>query len=250
MITLDGVKVTPTIFPDGTSQVWRIEESAFAAEANLIVWDFESEAELMHLAQLKELLGSYGDRNRDIILHIRYLPYGRQDKYVANDATFALRAFAKQLNCLHFTKIEIFDPHSNVAVEHIRNSKAIQPHKEIFHALDQTNGIFCFPDKGAAGRYSGLRAQGGSVVFSKVRDQQTGEILGTSTDDVVSAIPYLIVDDICDGGRTFIEVAKVLYEKGATEVHLYVSHGLFTKGKQVLRDAGIKRIFTKNGEEE
>jgi ribose-phosphate pyrophosphokinase len=250
MITVDGYKVTPTIFPDQTSQVWRLPEQVFSAEKNVVVWDFESEAELMHLAQLKELLSLHGNRSRDFILQIRYLPYGRQDKFVSNDSTFALRAFAKQLNALHFTKVEIFDPHSSVAIEEIRNSKAIDPLPQIAKALVDTAGVTCFPDAGAAVRYGSAIGQLGKIVFAKVRDQQTGEILGLSTEDSIRPTSYLIIDDICDGGKTFIEVSKALYAGGATEVHLYVSHGLFTKGKQVLRDAGIKRIFTKNGEEE
>ena len=56
------------------------------------------------------------------------------------------------------------------------------------------------------------------------------------------------MDDICDGGATFTLLGYALQAMGVTEIHLYVSHGLFTKGTQVLREAGIKRIFTKVGE--
>jgi ribose-phosphate pyrophosphokinase len=42
-----------------------------------------------------------------------------------------------------------------------------------------------------------------------------------------------MVDDICDGGRTFIELAKELRGMGAEKVHLYVTHGFFTKGLSV-----------------
>jgi ribose-phosphate pyrophosphokinase len=48
---------------------------------------------------------------------------------------------------------------------------------------------------------------------------------------------YVIADDICDGGRTFIELAKELRGMGAQIVHLYVTHGFFTKGRDVF--AGI-----------
>ena len=40
----------------------------------------------------------------------------------------------------------------------------------------------------------------------------------------------LIVDDICDGGRTFTDLAKKLNDKGAKELYLFVSHGIFSKG--------------------
>lgn len=57
-----------------------------------------------------------------------------------------------------------------------------------------------------------------------------------------------IVDDICDGGRTFIEAAKLLQRLEPKEIHLYVSHGIFSKGLKVLTEAGISKIFTHKGE--
>jgi len=57
------------------------------------------------------------------------------------------------------------------------------------------------------------------------------------------------VDDICDGGRTFIESAGLLREAyPEADIHLYVSHGIFSKGTDVLFDAGIKTIHTIKGE--
>ena len=47
---------------------------------------------------------------------------------------------------------------------------------------------------------------------------------------------------------TFKLMAEQLYKQGAAEVHLYVTHGIFSKGLSVLRSSGIKRIFTKDGE--
>jgi ribose-phosphate pyrophosphokinase len=58
-----------------------------------------------------------------------------------------------------------------------------------------------------------------------------------------------MVDDICDGGMTFIKIAEALTTQyNIKELSLYVSHGLFTKGTEVLRQAGIQRIFTLYGE--
>ena len=58
----------------------------------------------------------------------------------------------------------------------------------------------------------------------------------------------LIIDDICDGGMTFKLTAERLKELGAKEVHLYVTHGIFSKGLETLRESGIDRIFTRKGE--
>ena len=35
---------------------------------------------------------------------------------------------------------------------------------------------------------------------------------------------------------------------GAKEIHLYVSHGIFSRGVKLVRSTGIQRIFTKEGE--
>jgi len=57
----------------------------------------------------------------------------------------------------------------------------------------------------------------------------------------------LIIDDICDGGRTFIEITKLLLQAGVESVSLHVSHGLFSQGIDVLKEAGIKTVYTAKG---
>ena len=54
----------------------------------------------------------------------------------------------------------------------------------------------------------------------------------------------LIMDDICDGGGTFVLLAEYLLRHGAASVGLAVTHGIFTKGIDILFDAGISRIYT------
>jgi len=58
----------------------------------------------------------------------------------------------------------------------------------------------------------------------------------------------LIVDDICDGGMTFKLLARDLLAAGAKEVHPYVTHGIFSKGLDTLKESGIGRFFTYKGE--
>jgi len=246
MISLNGTQVKPTIFPDGTSQVWKLDRAAVRDDLNVVLWEFESEAELFHVAQLKQLIDSMVKSS--VVLSMPYLPYGRQDKAVGNFASFALNTFAHIINSLNFEQVNTVDPHSSMALELINNCAAIDPSYQIANALEDVQGLVCYPDAGAADRYGKYINKLNQVVFAKVREPLTGEILGLDTTDAVLPTSYLIVDDICDGGRTFIEAAKVLYAKGAKEVHLYISHGIFSKGVQVLRDAGIKRIFTYEGE--
>jgi ribose-phosphate pyrophosphokinase len=87
------------------------------------------------------------------------------------------------------------------------------------------------------------------VTASKVRVQATGHLVtGELSGESVTGKRVLIVDDICDGGATFIGLAAKLREAGATDVVLFVSHGIFSRGVRALTDAGISRVFVPQGE--
>ncbi len=242
MITLNGHLIIPTFFPDETSQVWKIDPTFFLTNNNVIRWEFQSEAEFMHLAQLKTLLDlNYG---LDTILELPYLPYARQDKEVTNESTFALYPFAALLNSLNFSKVCIFDPHNKQLTEDLINRVEITM-PDVKSLLKKLKALPVYPDAGAAKRYN---APKNTLRCEKVREPLTGAITGIKVIGKVRHTNYLIQDDLIDGGRTFIEVAKKLYKKGAKNVYLYGSHGIFSKGLPPLFDAGIRKIFTYKGE--
>jgi ribose-phosphate pyrophosphokinase len=248
MIYLNGTPLNVTLFPDNTSQVWKINPEFQCSQIVDIDWHFSHEGEFLHLAQLKNLLDYYGVEAN---LVLKYLPYGRQDKEVSNDTTFALRTFARLLNSLNFTSVMITDPHSNVALNLIRNSSAWYPEKTLHKLVSMLDcDVLCYPDKGAREKYSKIYPWV-AVYGEKVRDQSTGHILSYSLNkehwDVLDK-KVLIVDDICDGGMTFVLLAKELFSQGATQVDLFVTHGIFSKGLKPLKEAGINRIFTQDGE--
>lgn len=250
MITANGIVIEPTIFPDGTSQVWKIDENIFDNFPDVrVVWDFKSEAEFIHLAQLKTLIDA---RRTEGHLLMPYLPYARQDKGVSNDATFALTTFAELLNSLKFKTVTVVDPHSNAAAL-IKYVYIIYPEYQIQNALAACDSKFiALPDRGAKDKYvpafRNMFLSLPIICGSKARDQSTGIITYHPIDVDVSFKNVMIIDDICDGGMTFVLLAKELKRCGANNVDLFVSHGLFTKGLRVLRGAGIGRIFTKYGE--
>lgn len=254
MIKLEGTEVKPTIFPDKTSQVWKLPEDllqqVYKSSMCTITWEFESEAELLHLAQLKVLLDTYCS---NINLDLPYLPYARQDKRVDNKATFALYAFARLLNSLEFNEVRVLDAHNNLRANMIKRLDDVSPTKQIMHALTATQAdCVLFPDAGAKTRYSAsmiLYSEETSLVYAdKVRDQLTGNIEGMVIRGSVMNKKVLLVDDLADGCMTFTVLAEKALAEGAKEVHLYVTHGIFSRGLQVLVNAGIGRVFTYQGE--
>jgi ribose-phosphate pyrophosphokinase len=76
------------------------------------------------------------------------------------------------------------------------------------------------------------------ITASKVRDLDSGKILKTvvpSLENYNDEMNYVIQDDICDGGRTFIELAKAIKEqKPDAKIYLVVTHGIFSAGFDLL----------------
>lgn len=238
--------VKPTIFPDNTSQCWKLPEEIINSLNVKITWNFEAEREVIDLFSLKKLI--YKAKNNH--LHIPYLPYARQDKNVSNETTFNLHVLAELINSMEFNLITAVDVHNvGFCKEWIKNFANIEVNNFIEESLNfiPTDGII-FPDFGASKRYQTTL---NSIVCEKTRNQDTGEITGHELEivefDLEKAKRVLIVDDICDGGATFISVVKMLKRiNPSLYIDLFVTHGMFSKGKQVLYNAGIDNIFTTN----
>jgi ribose-phosphate pyrophosphokinase len=155
--------------------------------------------------------------------------------------------------------VSAFDVHNpditDACIERFENISPEAFHKKTLETFKPAAIIF--PDAGAQKRYEHEEALKGLpvIVFEKVREQRTGAITGhriASGSGIYSdAHRALIVDDLCDGGATFVSIAKTLQgeqfrDASTYELGLVVSHGLFSKGKEVLTEAGIKSIFTTN----
>ena len=82
------------------------------------------------------------------------------------------------------------------------------------------------------------------IECSKSRDVKTGKLKGFKVyADDLQGKDCLIVDDICDGGGTFMGLAEELKNKNAGNLYLAVSHGIFSKGFDHLAEHFTK-IFT------
>jgi ribose-phosphate pyrophosphokinase len=245
MIPVNEHHITPTVFPDGTQQVWQLAPALMAASTWHICWSFAAEAELITLIQLSDL-----GTGRPMHLELPYLPYGRQDKAVSNEATFGLQSFIRVLRLCAFDSITVMDPHSQVVMDALPHCRAIYPHAQVTAAIHDTQATaIAYPDAGAVRKYTAIYQTDCRIISGrKVRNQQTGVLTDTAIEGDPADHTVLIVDDICDGGRTFVALADALYAGGAQAVHLFVAHGLFSKGIHVLTAARIGRIFTAQGE--
>lgn len=257
----DGKKgvVEPTIsrFPDGTIGV-RVPEATTAFPDHVLVRVQGYEAGLIDiLAGIKQVLGRMYVSDIKVSLALPYMPHARYDRFMGEDDAHMLKLFAKQLNALEFSEIMVCDPHSSVTEALVDNIVVAEQHV-LFNRMVQNRIIsvddydyIVAPDMGAVKKAQKIadRHNLPLVVLNKVRDLKTGnitgmEILGKMFFSIKDTL--LIVDDLCDGGRTFIETAKHLKMCGAGEVDLYVTHGIFSQGVENLVDNGIRDVYCTN----
>lgn len=186
----------------------------------------------------------------EISLFLPFVPNARQDRAMVNGDAFGLKVFANYINSLKFRKVTVFDPHSNVTSALLENCVVIPAYLFVVEVLKNETGAFTLiaPDEGAIKKteLSAITLSKDFVFANKKRNPKTGEILDTKIyGDVKDKVVY-ILDDICDGGATFISLTQKLKQEGASEVNLIVSHGIFSKGLDVLYASSINTIHTTN----
>ena len=185
-----------------------------------------------------------------IDLFIPYFPAARQDRVMITGESLSVKVYADIINGLQFNKVSVFDAHSEVTPALVNNCEVIPNHtfiQEVLKIIGQ-NVKLISPDGGALKKiYKVSEFLGGIDVVecSKSRDVKTGRLSGFKVyEDDLNGIDCLIVDDICDGGGTFVGLAEELKNKNAGKLYLAVSHGIFNKGFEVLNC--FDGIFTTN----
>jgi len=186
-------------------------------------------------------------------LVIPYFPYARQDRVCVGGEALGVAVMAGIINSLNFDKVTIWDAHSDVTpalINNVTNTSQLSLVKkctDLNKLLSSGSITLVSPDAGASKKTMKIAEAFGNksqvVQAQKVRDLKTGKIIKTQIQDDVSGKDILIADDICDGGRTFIELAKVLKQNGANKITLFITHGIFSKGLEVF-DGLIDVIYT------
>lgn len=186
-----------------------------------------------------------------ISVFMPYFPAARQDRLMVPGEALTVKVYADVLNSLGLRRITVFDPHSEVTPAVLNNCETLSNHRFVKVAASSLadDYVLVSPDGGALKKvYKLAPALGGKEVVecSKTRDVTTGALSGFKVyADDLSGKTCLVVDDICDGGGTFLGLAEALKAKGAAKLILVVSHGIFSKGFEKL-NALYDHIFTTN----
>ena len=243
-IKIIGGEFEKSVFPGGEVHVRVIKAPRYADNYVEVQADLKSSEDIMTLLLLADALGAMGAPITK--LYIPYIPYARQDRICNTGEAFSIKVMAGLINSINADEVWFADPHSDVTPALIDNG-IIMGVDHIFKFRDDLlkDKMLVCPDAGAEKRVSKLKRP--YIMATKVRDPLTTKILETKVyADDLTGQTCLIVDDICDGGRTFIELAKVLRAKGAKSVELYVTHGIFSQGFHPFHGL-IDKIYTYDG---
>lgn len=239
-------------FAGGESQV--VLPDAFIAEAGSVAsvrinaWLRTADA-VMQLLLLTDAVRRVMP-NVPLHLNMPYVPYARQDRVCNPGEALSAKVFCNLINAQAYASVMIADPHSDVVPALLDRVSVVDASVMLAEVLRQSafaRGVTLLaPDAGARKRVQQLakKLEVEHVAFAdKVRDTKTGRISGTSVSSDLPNLPILVVDDICDGGRTFVELGKALAEVSSQPRYLYVTHGIFSKGFEEL-NLYYQRIFT------
>jgi ribose-phosphate pyrophosphokinase len=259
-----GFKISS--FPDGQQSI-TIEPSGYSFNNKI------------KSVQIKSRLNSFRDLEliicanqallelgaKSVSLYVPYFLGARSDrKFLIGSTNYLKTVICPIINSQNFSEVHVLDPHSDVLEACLNNFKKTDNTGLVKFALtkiDNKNGAretlhLVSPDAGALKKIYHV-AETFSIdkiiVANKHRDVKTGKITHTEIPQSnYGAGPqnFVIVDDICDGGRTFIELAKAIREIRPQEIFndtitLVITHGIFSSGLKELNKL-FDAIYTTN----
>jgi ribose-phosphate pyrophosphokinase len=178
-----------------------------------------------------------------IELFVPYLPYSRQDRVCALGESFSLKVMSDMLWGMGLSRIVTYDVHSPVASTLLDGLLVnYNNHREVADFVEYISMtgpiVLVCPDQGATKKTYELLNKYPSlfkaVLFCHKARSKDGKVSYVEIEQDVRDMTALVVDDICDGGATFVELGKRLQEAKVNQSYLFVSHGLLSKGQEPL----------------
>lgn len=238
--TSEGIKIT--IFPDSQPHV-NIQGINEADEVKVIC-SITDPSKLLQLLETANALDNLFAKKK--ILVIPYLLAARYDRLMVAGDSIDLKVIAELVNTCGFEKVYLYDVHSDAATLLIKNAIAVT-NQNLVTEYNMPDAVLICPDAGAAkkvGKYFTWNSNIKSIVYcSKNRNLSTGELtLEVLEPEECAGKNCIIIDDLCDGGGTFLAIAAQIKPAHLT---LIVTHGIFSKGFEQL-EKSFQQIIVSN----
>lgn len=172
---------------------------------------------------------------REISLFIPWFGYSFQDKVFLPGEPLSAKVIAKIIESTCIKRVYLLDLHNisipgffSIPTYHISAMGEFVKH--IGEHFDLSKSIVVSPDFGGLKRArqfaNELHLDLAGV--DKKRDLKTGQVTMNKLDGDVKGKTVFIFDDAILSGQTVVEVAKILKDNGAKEIHFLATHGVFT----------------------
>ena len=250
------IKFKISTFPDG-QQTLDITDSRYGVYNDEVVIKsrLNSFKDLELIICANQALKNIGAKSTS--LYVPYFLGSRSDRqFNEGGVNYLKQVICPIINSQNFSRVITKDPHSDVLEACLNNFEKKNNFDLVKFALtkiDNKDGAryrICLvsPDAGAYKKVFDVAKEfdiDNVITATKVRDLKTGNIIRTEipTMNLDGIEQFVIVDDICDGGRTFIELARVIKKQTDKPIYLIVTHGVFSAGFGDLV-ANIDGVFT------
>ncbi len=164
-----------------------------------------------------------------------YFGYARQDRRAKARTPISAKLVANLLTEAGIERVLTMDLHAaqiqgffDIPVDNLYAAPVFE--LDIRHQFANLRDItIVSPDVGGVARARDLaeRIEADLAVVDK-RRSAPGEIASMTVIGEVEDRVCIIVDDICDTAGTLVKAAELLVEKGAREVHAYITHGVLS----------------------
>ena len=229
------------LYPDNQPHI--IVTGVEPGEPVKVIVSLTSSLKVVHLLQVTNAL-EHLDARKEVLI-IPYLMAARFDRIMQHGDSFDLEVISDLINQCNFKKVILFDVHSDVAIRLIKNSVSIS-NRELVERYSMPNAIVICPDAGASRKvknYLDWNENLEEIIYcEKKRNLSDGKLsLEVIEPEKCENRNCVIIDDICDGGATFLAIAEQIRTSHLT---LIVTHGIFSKGFSSLEKAFDKIIVS------
>jgi ribose-phosphate pyrophosphokinase len=247
-----GLDLSPVeifVFPDLEKRI-RIQEKVLDEDCVIIQSaSTPPDENYMELFIMVDALKRSGAKTIKAI--IPYLGYERQDHIFREGEAVSLEVIAEILKTVGVTEVYSFDLHSPKIPEiftiptHELSALEIFAEK-IKKEFNLSEIVLVSPDMGGIRRIRKISEMLGNVPYATItknRDLSSGEINDSGIEGDVRGRSAIVVDDMISTGKTMVEGAEMLIEKGALKVFVYATHAVLARDAgKLLQHSIIERV--------
>ena len=187
---------------------------------------------------------------KNITAVIPYFGYARQDRKVAPRTSISAKVVSNLISMAGADRVVTVDLHAgqiqgffDIPVDNLFTTPLFA--RFIKKSFKNKKLICVSPDVGGVQRTRGLatKLKTDLAIIDKRRPKPgKSQVMNLIGD--VRGKTCLIVDDIIDSGGTIVNAAEVLKRKGATEIYVFITHGVLSgDASRKIKDSKIKKLF-------